>query len=156
AVSREQARALALAAARKRQAEAGASDLPALPQEGAAGPGADTPAKPSMLDQATRQLGLGARSTWDALTSLPNMAHDAAASINNMAVSTFYPEGYDVTVNGKKEHRTGLLPSAVEAQNQALTNLGLPKPETTSEKVGDFANQFIIGAATGGPVNSVV
>src|SRR5690348_11126098 len=45
-------------------------------------------------------------------TGLANMPFDALAGVYNTATRAFYPKGYDVTINGERVHRAGLIPTA--------------------------------------------
>lgn len=114
------------------------------------------PAQRTVGQQVKRDAGLGARSVYNAVASLPNMVHDVPATISNLATRAFYPGGYDVTINGKKERRTGLVPMAGEQQNAAMSAAGLPTPQTGMEKASDIATQFMTGMLTSGPVNKAV
>lgn len=93
-----------------------------------------------------RQLGLGARAVAQGLTDLAYMPFDALAGASNYLTSKFYPEGYDVTIDGQKQHRSGLVPTATRQRDEGLTGFGLPEPETSAERVANIASRGAIGA----------
>lgn len=94
-----------------------------------------------------RQLGLGARAVAQAGTDLLTLPGDFAAGINNAWNRTFRPEGYYVTINGQKVHRTGEVPLGSQQRDDALTAAGLPVPATPSERVTNVALRGAGGAA---------
>lgn len=104
--------------------------------------------------QPARQLGLAGRSVVQGVASLPLMAIDAGVAARNLATNVargdmptladfnpFAKEG-----GSRMEYE---LPSATF--NRALTDVGIPEPRTTSEKVGGFIQSVLAGARIPAP-----
>lgn len=81
-----------------------------------------------MADQLKRSMGLAGRDLATAWTSLPMTVADAAVGASNM-------------LTGQKN------PSTSQQFQQFLTQLGLPVPQTTSEKVGNMVATMVAGGA---------
>ena len=103
----------------------------------AGGASTDGAGGPSLLSSAGRALGLGAREALQGLTSLPAMAYDVAATPQNLVnagVKTL--TGRDLGLSAK--------PGA-ERVGQALDAAGLPRPETTGEKLTGHVVEALSG-----------
>lgn len=123
---------------------------------------------PSVGQQATRQGGLGVRALAEGAMDLVSPFADAAGIGLNALTSGYNavqrrvnPEGYDVTINGQKEHRSGQLPQLAQTQHsqnfsQMLTGAGLPEPQGGVEKGANIASRIIVGAAAGGPIDDAI
>jgi len=89
--------------------------------------------QPSMADQAKRQAGLTARTAITALSSPVTAAADFLASAANVGLNL-----------AGSEKRVPLLS---QVQQQGLTAMGLPQPESTVEKVSQGGVGAMLGAA---------
>lgn len=101
---------------------------------------AATPAPQSrgFAQEAGRQLGLTARAGIQGLAALPAMAADVLGGAANAGLDLVRGEG-----NGFR------FPKQAEALNSALTQAGLPQPETAVERVaGDAASAVAGGGGT--------
>src|SRR3954464_11332876 len=76
--------------------------------------------EPSVGSQLLRTGGLMARTGLNVIGSLPLMAADAGVGMRNLITGSNYD-------------------NATTMWNEGLDAMGLPKPESTSEKVTDFA-----------------
>lgn len=89
--------------------------------------------EPSMADQAKRQAGLTARSVIEAGSAPVNAVLDALASAANIGLNL---AGSETRV-----------PTMSQLQQQGLSQMGLPKPETTVEKIAQGGMSSLLGAA---------
>lgn len=103
-----------------------------------AAPAASKPSEPSqrsLTQQLGRQVGLTARAAVNGVASLPAMAADVVGGAANAGLDLVRGEG-----NGFR------FPKQAEALNSALTQAGLPQPETAVERVAGDAASAIAGA----------
>lgn len=106
--------------------------------------------------QPARQLGLAGRAAVQGVASLPMMAMDAGVSARNLienAAHGVYPSWQNLNpfseagwAPGKYGHE---LPS--QTFNKALTDVGLPEPKSTSEKVASFIESTLTGSRIPAP-----
>lgn len=89
----------------------------------------------SLGQEAGRQLGLTARAGIQGLAALPAMAADVVGGAANAGLDLVRGEG-----NGFR------FPKQAEALSSALTQAGLPQPETAVERVAGDAASAIAGA----------
>lgn len=98
--------------------------------------------QPSMMDQATRQLGLGARYMTNFVTGVPGMIGDAA----NTAVN-----GITSGVNAIAGTNIPPLQMPSQLVQQGLTKIGMPEPNTPTERVvGDISTALANTGSTMG------
>jgi hypothetical protein len=83
------------------------------------------PAPASLFDQAKASIVNTGADIYRGITSLPTTLLNIPAEINNAYYRNFQPQGYDVRQpDGSMLHRSGMVPTASEQQEQALTRLG--------------------------------
>lgn len=93
-------------------------------------------APPGAMADIGRQAGLLGRSGLNAIAGLPLMAGDFGVTLGNLA---------NRAMGGSQME----LPS--EGWQRGLTQLGVPEPQNTPEKIGGFLNTAIMGAALPAP-----
>ena len=120
--------------------EPGTASAPAAPPAAAPIAPATPAAQPRSVGQELgRQAGLTARAAVTGLASLPAMAADAVGSVANAGLDLVRGEG-----NGFR------FPKQAQALDNVMTQAGLPKPETATERVvGDVVSAV---AGAGGTV----
>jgi hypothetical protein len=95
------------------------------------------PQEPQQENGIARQLKLGARASLEGAAGLPLMVGDAANSLVNMVI-----DGVN-EVSGSNIPR---LDPASEAYSHILDKIGLPNPETDTEKLVSSVNRGVTGA----------
>jgi hypothetical protein len=111
-------------------------DSPATEPVASPAPGGQPAApKRSVGQELGRQAGLTARAAINGVASLPALAADAVGGVANAGLDLVRGEG-----NGFR------FPKQAEALNNALTQAGLPQPETAVERVAGDAASAIAGA----------
>ena len=90
---------------------------------------------PSMSDQLKRQAGLTARTAIETLSAPVN------------AVADFFSGLYNLGLQAKGAEQR--VPYLSQVQQKGLTQMGLPAPETTAEKVAQGGVSGLLGAAQG-------
>lgn len=116
----------------------------------------ETPWWQRAAGEAGRQIGLTGRAVAQGVASLPMMAMDAGVATRNLIenaahgvypswqnLNPFSPAGY---APGKYGHE---LPST--EFSKGLTDIGLPEPKTTSEKVAGFVESVLAGSRIPAP-----
>jgi hypothetical protein len=88
---------------------------------------------PSMTDQLKRQAGLTARTAIEAASAPVNAVADFLSGAYNLGAQALGSESR--------------LPTLTQVQQQGLTQMGLPTPETTAEKVAQGGVAGLMGAA---------
>jgi hypothetical protein len=123
---------------------------------------------PGVGQQAARQGGLGVRMVAEGGMDIVSPFADAVGIGLNALTSGYNavqrrvnPEGYDVTINGQKQHRSGQLPQLAQTQHsqnfsQMLTGAGLPEPQGGIEKGANIAGRIVTGMAAGGAIDDAV
>jgi hypothetical protein len=123
---------------------------------------------PGVGQQAARQGGLGVRMVAEGGMDIVSPFADAVGIGLNALTSGYNavqrrvnPEGYDVTINGQKQHRSGQLPQLAQTQHsqnfsQMLSNAGLPEPQGGIEKGANIAGRIVTGMAAGGAIDDAV
>lgn len=105
------------------------------PPQGASTPAPAAAPQRSVAQELGRQAGLTARAAINGVASLPALAADAVGGVANAGLDLVRGEG-----NGFR------FPKQAEALNNALTQAGLPQPETAVERVAGDAASAIAGA----------
>lgn len=93
---------------------------------------APAPAQPSMVDQLGRQAGLAGRAVVQGLSAPANIVGDFLSGAGNLALMA-----------AGSERR---IPTMSQAQSQALTQLGVPEPQTTAERAAQAGMQGLVSA----------
>lgn len=89
-------------------------------------------AAPSMADQLKRQAGLAGRAVVQGLSAPANIVGDFLSGAGNLAAMAV---GSDVRI-----------PTLSQTQSQALTQLGVPEPQTTAERAAQAGMQGLVSA----------
>ena len=108
------------------------------------------------LGETGRQLGLTGRAITQGVASLPMMAMDAGVSARNLvenAAQGVYPSWQNVNPFSEAGYAPGKYGHELPSQtfNKALTDVGLPEPKTTSEKVASFIESSLTGSRIPAP-----
>lgn len=90
---------------------------------------------PSMADQLKRQAGLTARTAIETLSAPVNAVADFVSGAYNLGAQALGSESR--------------MPALSQVQQKGLTQMGLPTPETTAEKVAQGGVSGLLGAAQG-------
>lgn len=90
---------------------------------------------PSMVDQLKRQAGLTARTAVETLSAPVNAVADFVSGAYNLGAQALGSESR--------------MPALSQVQQKGLTQMGLPTPETTAEKVAQGGVSGLLGAAQG-------
>lgn len=88
---------------------------------------------PTVADQAKRQAGLTARTAIEAASAPANAVLDFLSGVYNLGAQAVGSESR--------------VPTMSQVQQKGLTQMGLPTPETTAEKVAQGGVAGLIGAA---------
>jgi hypothetical protein len=91
--------------------------------------------EPSMADQLKRQAGLTARTAIETLSAPVNAVADFVSGAYNLGAQALGSESR--------------MPALSQVQQKGLTQMGLPTPETTAEKVAQGGVSGLLGAAQG-------
>lgn len=89
-------------------------------------------AAPSMADQLKRQAGLAGRAVVQGLSAPANIVGDFASGLGNLALMA----------TGSETR----IPTLSQTQSQALTQLGVPEPQTTAERAAQAGMQGLVTA----------
>jgi hypothetical protein len=81
--------------------------------------------KRGIADDFGRGVRNSAVDLYRGAAGLVNMPLDALATAYNTVTRALYPEGYEVTVNGQKVRRSGMIPTASQQTERALNQFGL-------------------------------
>ncbi|MEX3922687.1 hypothetical protein AB4Y36_01490 [Paraburkholderia sp. BR10936] len=101
-------------------------------------PAAQAPAAPSIGQQLARQAGLGARAGIEGVTAIPQIITNAGIGAYNLGAQGI-----------NKLAGTNIPPmrSSTAALEDAMTRLGLPQPNSTSERAANVGMQMLSGGA---------
>lgn len=108
------------------------------------------------LSEAGRQLGLAGRAVAQGVASMPMMAMDAGVSARNLvenAAHGVYPSWQNLNPFSEAGYAPGKYGHELPSKefNKALTDVGVPEPRTTSEKVAGFIESVIAGSRLPAP-----
>jgi hypothetical protein len=121
------------ALARIKASLGGAATAPAAPAAPAPAPAAQAaPAEPSITDQLRRQAGLAGRAVVQGLSAPANIVGDFLSGAGNLALMA----------TGSERR----IPTMSQTQSQALTQLGVPEPQTTAERAAQAGMQGLVSA----------
>jgi hypothetical protein len=93
---------------------------------------APAPAQPSMTDQLRRQAGLAGRALVQGASAPANIVGDFLSGAGNLALMA----------TGSERR----IPTMSQTQSQALTQLGVPEPQTTAERAAQAGMQGLVSA----------
>lgn len=108
------------------------------------------------LSETGRQLGLTGRAITQGVASLPMMAMDAGVSARNLienAAHGVYPSWENLNPLSPAGYAPGKYGYELPSQtfNKALTDVGVPEPKSTSEKVASFIESTLVGSRIPAP-----
>lgn len=108
------------------------------------------------LSETGRQLALTGRAVTQGVASMPMMAMDAGVAARNLvenAAHGVYPSWQNLNPFSEAGWAPGQYGHELPSRtfNQALTDVGVPEPRTTSEKVAGFIESVIAGSKLPAP-----
>jgi hypothetical protein len=141
---------------------ASADDIDSMLEARSASPTSSAPAQieapwwQKALKETGRQAALTGRAVTQGIASIPMMAMDAGVSARNLvenAAHGVYPSWQNLNPFSEAGYAPGAYGHELPSQtfNKALTDVGVPEPKTTSEKVASFIESTLAGSRIPSP-----